>query len=175
MKMEPLIRKAAIEDCTQIAKVHIQSWLETYPGIMPEKKLASLNLDSSRRNWESAILRGDSFFVAVVDGHIQGFCCGAENRQNEGCETGLGDSCSAELAALYIVRQYQSIGLGRSLFEALKNEFIQLGHKTMVAWVAEKNPSCDFYAKMNGTLVDRKVLLICETDVPVLAYRYFLD
>jgi hypothetical protein len=44
----------------------------------------------------------------------------------------------------------------------------------MVVWVAEKNKSTRFYERMGGELVDRKILLVCEEPVPVIAYRYVL-
>ncbi|MDZ4182435.1 MAG: hypothetical protein U1B83_06125, partial [Candidatus Cloacimonadaceae bacterium] len=67
------IRPAKPEDAPRMAKAHIQSWQETYPGIMPDKKIASLNQDSCTRNWQNAIETCDAVFVAEMDGSIVGF------------------------------------------------------------------------------------------------------
>jgi len=173
--MKATIRKAVFSDAVQIAQVHIQSWKETYPGIMPERKLASLNLDASIHNWESNLQGNTTFYVAEMDNVICGFICGGENRSNEGCETGMGDKCSAELAAMYIRAKYHKQGIGKALFDAFTTDLISQGHKTMVAWVAEKNPACGFYARMGGKLADRENLLICGEYIPVVAFTYSLS
>ncbi|MDZ4121473.1 MAG: hypothetical protein U1C33_03580, partial [Candidatus Cloacimonadaceae bacterium] len=75
-----IIRAAKASDAAAIAAVHIQSWLETYPGIMPKKRLDALNLESCTRNWESAIHRCDIILVAELEDRIVGFVAGGKNR-----------------------------------------------------------------------------------------------
>lgn len=167
-----IIRSAKAEDVASIAKCHIQSWQETYPGIMPQEKLEAMNITASMRNWQHALEHGQIFLLAEVSGTICGFASGGENRSNQGCETGIGDSCSAELGALYLIQRFQKMGIGRALFESFCREALALGHRSMVVWVAQENESCRFYAHMGGEKVDKKILKVINTDVPVIAYRY---
>lgn len=166
------IRQAIQEDAAQIAEVHIRSWRETYPGIMPAEKMASLSLDKSLANWKSTLSDGSTMFVATVKNRIVGFISGGINRSNSDCETGLGDACEAELAALYVLQDYHKLGIGRALMKKFTAAMQTAGFKSMVAWVAEKNPATGFYAAMGGEYCDRKQLMVCQVPVSVIAYRY---
>ena len=173
--MSFVIRNAVPEDAPDIAKVHIQSWKETYPGIMPQQRIDALNQESSTRNWLAGFERKDEIFVAVVAGQVVGFVSGGKNRIQDGCESGEANKCDCELAAMYLLRDFQGLGIGKALLHTLAERFKDLGFSSMVAWVAEKNPSVQFYAHLGGERIDRKILLVCEVEVPVLAYRYCLE
>jgi len=168
------IRPATLEDIEAIAAVHIQSWKETYPGIMPAQRINALNMAGCMRNWQLSMESGITILVAVQDGGIVGFASGGKNRNNEHCETGLGDACDCELAAIYILQKYHHQGIGRALVQQIASLMQQQGFRSMVIWVAEKNPATGFYAALGGKLVDRKYLIVCEEAIPVVAYRFEL-
>ena len=42
-----IVRPARIEDAPAIAEVHIQTWRETYAGLMPTEMLAGLSVRKS--------------------------------------------------------------------------------------------------------------------------------
>ena len=174
MNHQATIRSAKKEDISKIAAVHIQSWKETYPGIMPERKIASLNMEACSRNCENALASGSHVFVAEVNQEIIGFVSGGANRIQEACETGLGNTCEAELAAIYMLREYHGKGIGRMMFTHFVDTMVQAGYHSMVIWVAELNPAVNFYLKMGGEQVDRKILYVCEEPVPVIAFRYWI-
>jgi len=174
VNQEIVIRPAGTDDIEAIARVHIQSWYETYPGIMPDRKIASLNMDGCRRNWENALATGSYVLVVIAGGELVGFVSGGKNRTNEDCETGIGDSCEAELAAMYMLRAYHGRGIGRMMFDRFTARMQEEGYRSMVIWVAEKNPTVRFYERMGGEKVDRKILMICDEPVPVIAYCYLL-
>jgi hypothetical protein len=67
---QAIIKPATFDDIEAIATVHIQSWKETYPGIMPAQRIAALNLESCMRNWQRSLEAGSRVFVAVVDDTI---------------------------------------------------------------------------------------------------------
>jgi GNAT superfamily N-acetyltransferase len=172
---DSLILRAAVQaDAAGIAAVNTQSWRETYPGIMPEKRMANLNEESCKRNWENSLSNPGNTYVAELQGKIIGFVSGGANRHNDYCETGLGDECESELAAIYLLQEYHGRGIGKALFELFAQAMRDANYSTMVVWVAEKNKSTRFYERMGGELVDRKILLVCEEPVPVIAYRYVL-
>ncbi|MDZ4181327.1 MAG: GNAT family N-acetyltransferase, partial [Candidatus Cloacimonadaceae bacterium] len=108
-------------------------------------------------------------------GSIVGFVSGGKNRSQEGCESGLASACDGELAAMYLLKAYHRRGIGRALTEVFSERLRSLGYRSMVAWVAEKNPATGFYQRMGGELIDRRILIVCEESVPVIAYRYILN
>jgi len=174
VNQEILIRPARTDDIAAIVQVHIKSWQETYPGIMPERKIASLNPEGSQRNWEHAFASGSHIFVAEVDGQVVGFVSGGKNRPQDDCETGIGNGCEAELTAMYMLRAHHGRGIGRMMFDRFTARMVAEGYHSMVLWVAEKNPTVRFYERMGGEKVDRRILMVCDEPVPVLAYRYWL-
>ena len=166
-----IIRAATALDASGIAKVNIQSWRETYPGIMPEKVLSSLSLETCTRNWDKSLAANYCVFVAVVSGEIVGYVSGGHNRQHEDNETGLANTCECELATLYLLRSHQKLGIGKALFEAFVSVMKGSGYHTMAVWAAEQNPATGFYRKMGGELIDRKMFF----DIPEVAYRYIIS
>jgi len=172
--MEITIRPALAADLAVVAAVHIQSWLETYPGIMPQERLDALNHEASLRNWQRTLDSQSQFFVAEVDAVLCGFAVGGENRMCEGCDTGLANACSAELAAMYVLKKYHGRGVGKALFATFSSCMQAQGHKDLVAWVAAKNPACGFYARIGGEAIDSRVMIVMGKAVPLIAYRYQL-
>lgn len=167
-----VIRPAVESDIEAIATVNIQSWKETYPGIMPAKKLAALNLERCIRNWQLSMQSGTFVFVAEREGQIVGFVSGGKNRTSEISECGLGDACDCELAAIYILRKYHRQGIGLSLVKRFAACMHSEGYNSMVIWVAQKNPATGFYEAIGGELVDRRNMIIFDEAVPVVAYSY---
>ena len=139
---------------------------------MPAQRIASLNLDGCMRNWQKSMEAGSRVFVAVVDDVVVGFAAGDKNRSNEHCETGLGDKCDCELAAIYILQKYHKQGIGKALLQRFAASMKEQGYQSMVIWVAEKNPATGFYEALGGEKVDRKFLMVCEEAIPVVAYRF---
>ena len=173
--VEPfIIRAATATDALGIAEVNIQSWRETYPGIMPEKVLTSLSLESCTRNWDKSLATGSCVIVAVVSGEIAGFVSGGQNRPHDNNETGLANTCECELATLYLLRSHQKLGIGKAMFEAFVSVMQAIGYHTMAVWVSEQNPATGFYRKMGGELIDRKMYRKADIDVPEVAYRYLI-
>jgi GNAT superfamily N-acetyltransferase len=168
------IRPALATDLAAVAQVHIQSWRETYPKIMPQEKLDAMNLNSSLRNWQNSIDSDSLFYIAQVGGTLCGFVVGGVNRRCDDCETGLANACGAELAAMYVQKKYHGKGVGKALFDAFTLGIKELGHKDMVAWVAAQNPACGFYAHIGGEAIDRRMMVVMGKGVPLLAYRYQL-
>ncbi|MDD4309597.1 MAG: GNAT family N-acetyltransferase [Candidatus Cloacimonetes bacterium] len=172
MQAEYTIRTAVIADSEAIAAVHIQSWRETYPGIMPQQRLDSMNLERSTKHWQANISGAFTVLVAEVEGRIVGFASGGDNHENQDCETGIGNVCDCELGALYLLKEFHGRGFGKALFIRFVELMKQEKRRTMIVWVAEKNLSTGFYAAMGGELADRKILMVCEVPISVLGFKY---
>jgi len=95
-----IIRPMELSDADGKAYVHYKSCLETYTGLMDPDFLARSTLDKYR---SIAAAYADATLVAELDGVIVGF------------GTWSGD----EIAALYILREFQGMGIGRKLMDAL--------------------------------------------------------
>lgn len=172
--MQYRIEKASKADAAKIAAVNMQSWRETYPGIMPQSILDNLKLESFLTHWEKVISAEGCLLVVKMGDDVIGFAAGGVNCPREGCETNMANACESELGAMYLLADYHKMGIGKALFNAFAAEMRASGYRSMVLWVAKKNPACDFYRSTGGKEIDAKITTVCGVGIPVIAYCYEL-
>ena len=92
-----------------------------------------------------------SYFVAETEnGDIVGFANAGPEREGDRIYRG-------ELYAIYILEEYQRIGLGRRLFSSVTRRLLADGFNSMLLWVLEDNrPAIRFYESLGGEQVDRQ-------------------
>jgi hypothetical protein len=82
------IRIATPDDAPALAEMHVASWRETYLGLLPEKMLASLSVESRAAAWakimqEPATQRSTMVYIADYDGAIVGLgSCGSQRTES---------------------------------------------------------------------------------------------
>jgi ribosomal protein S18 acetylase RimI-like enzyme len=161
--MNLTIRKADIEDAAAIAHVHVESWKTTYAGIVSDDFLASLNKEVRTQSWQEQILTANiSILVAEDETGIFGFAAGGKIREKL-------DDYDAELYAIYLLRERQKQGAGRTLCLTLASALQTKGFTSMIVWVLEQNPSVSFYQRLGAVQIARKVINIGGADLQELA------
>jgi GNAT superfamily N-acetyltransferase len=142
------IRRALPEDALGIAVVNAYTWKTTYTGLMPDDLIDEriLTIQELAEKCRADIIKRDNFLVAVVDHTVVGFCIYGKS-QNEGFKE------SGEIVALYVLKGFHGMGLGKSLFFAGVNELIGKGYKSMIINCLKGSPSLDFYRHMGGKTV----------------------
>jgi L-amino acid N-acyltransferase YncA len=148
-----LIRAATQHDASAIAHVHVQSWLTTYAGIVPNDYLATLNEPERVLLWQDWLTRDIEVYVAELDGEVVGFISGGQVREPL-------QGCDAELFAIYLFHHAQRHGLGTALLRKLAESLRAKGFKGMIAWVLERNPAKHFYERSGAALVTSKEIEI---------------
>jgi GNAT superfamily N-acetyltransferase len=148
-----LVRAAKKQDASAIARVHVQSWLTTYAGIVPDDYLAALNEAERVTLWRDWLTRDIDVYVAELDGEVVGFVSGGPIR-----EPLL--EYDAELFAIYLLDQAQGRGIGTALLRKLADSLRAKGFKGMTVWVLEQNPAKHFYEKSGATIVNDKKIEI---------------
>jgi GNAT superfamily N-acetyltransferase len=147
------IRAATQQDAGAIAHVHVQSWLTTYSGIVPDNYLASLNEAERVLLWQDWLTRDIQVYVAELNGEVVGFISGGQIREPL-------QGCDAELFAIYLLDQAQGRGLGTALLRKLAESLRAKGFKGMTVWVLERNPAKRFYERSGAALVTTKEIEI---------------
>jgi L-amino acid N-acyltransferase YncA len=164
--MNLAIRKAKIEDAGAIAHVHVESWKTTYAGIVSDVFLASLNQEDRMRSWREQILADNiSILVAENETGIFGFAAGGKIREKL-------DDYDAELYAIYLLRERQKQGAGRTLCLTLASALQTKGLMSMIVWVLEQNPSVSFYERLGAVQIARKIINIGGADLQELAFGW---
>ena len=112
------IRAATEQDASAITHVHVQSWLTTYSGIVPDHYLARLNETERVSLWQDWLSREIQVYVAELNQEMVGFVGGGRIREPE-------QDCDAELFAIYLLERAQGRGIGtqllRTVAESLRN------------------------------------------------------
>jgi ribosomal protein S18 acetylase RimI-like enzyme len=134
------IRKATADDVSELAALHVTTFNETHgPGP---------TLELRQWQWEKAFQDKDRdwfcFVVQDENGKLVGFAKG--QRYDHSDIPGY----SGELNKIYLLRQYQKLGLGRQLIRSVADEFQRRGISSMLLFGDAASPSNGFYEKMGG-------------------------
>ena len=162
-----MIRAATRDDIPGLARVHVQSWLETYGGLVPREILDAITLEARVLQWERTFDQPHGIFVALENNEVVGFAsCGAAQDFLQ---------ADGELFTLYLLDSFQHRGLGRALWNAVLEFARAQGWESMVLWVLESNILAQGFYKHSGCkLVDRRVEVLRGVKLPEVAYELML-
>lgn len=141
------VRPARPEDAEGMAHVHVQSWGETYRGIMPDEVLDHPEALSRRERMWTAILTDERYAantvaVAEDDGRIVGIAMSGPSREE-------GADGWRELHVLYLLAAHHGTGIGRRLLQAVLPE-----KAPAMLWVADPNPRAQAFYRAAGFAPD---------------------
>lgn len=147
-----IIRMLEIDDCYEAKQVINKVWRIAYADFMPksvfDKKDAGI--EESVKKFKKQLQNNEIFgYVAIVDSKIVGVAI-ARNLTTYEHYKSLG---FADLQVLYILPEYQGIGLGSTFFKLVSNEFKNAGITKMLICALEKNANARVvYEKWGGEL-----------------------
>jgi ribosomal protein S18 acetylase RimI-like enzyme len=133
-----VIREAIPDDIPALAALHVKTWNETY-WLVRNPPTCGIR----ERQWRDQFKTIDgSWFCFVIEnrkGELVGFAKGTAHHHDD-----LPDY-SGELSKIYLLREYQRLGLGRRLVGQVARRFMSQGINTMVLFGTPQNPACAFY------------------------------
>jgi len=137
------IREAQPEDLHALAALHVKTWADTYPMV---KRPPSYELREQQWREQFRVTDGTWFCFVVVNpkGELIGFAKGTMPSSTE-----PSDACGV-LSKIYLLREYQRLGLGRRLVGHVARKFLSRGVHTMVLFGTPQNPSCAFHEALGG-------------------------
>lgn len=140
-------RRATSADSFGISAVHDASWRHAYTGMIPHKALDTMVRRRDPRWWTRAIKHSTRILVLETMGQVVGYATLGPNRID-------GLPQDGEVYELYLLPEYQGVGLGKKLFLEAREELLHLGMKSTVVWVLEDNePAVQFYKNAGGTVI----------------------
>jgi ribosomal protein S18 acetylase RimI-like enzyme len=141
------IRLATPDDIPAIARVHLDSWRNTYRGIMPDDYLDNLTYEEREQVWAGVLGNPENRSFALVaedeENRIVGFGAAGLSESNDPAYEG-------ELFALHVVRDYHGRGVGHHLISAVADRLVQMGIHSMILWVINGNPAYGFYERLGA-------------------------
>ena len=144
------IRMARPTDAADIAHVYVESWRDTYAGILPDAGLLRMSKTDQTAAWTSSIkasnLRTPVLVASDAKSNIYGFASAGPTREKSLPYEG-------EVYTLYIAPGWTGQGIGAALLQATFRLFSKAGYNGMIIWALADNPSRFFYEAMGGMLV----------------------
>lgn len=135
------VRLGRIEDVTQMARVNVRCWQETYRGLIPDAALDDPGFLAAReRFWAAALTderyRDNRVAVAERDGELIGIAM-------SGPPLDARPAWARQLYVLYVFASDHGTGVGPALLEAVVDP-----EESAALWVADPNPRAQaFYRK----------------------------
>jgi GNAT superfamily N-acetyltransferase len=160
-------REATVSDCPSVARVHVQSWKESFAGIVSQTFLDKISVEQRAGAFEAGF-SADSYkmYVAEAAGRgVIGFADFGEPRE-------LVDEYEGELYAIYLVSEFQRKGIGERLFNLGVDFFTGRGKRSMYLLALEVSPYRLFYEKMGGHVVGKKQVEIEGVRYDELVYGW---
>ena len=137
-----IFRDATENDIPELGKLHAITWAQTYNAREPNIKLRQYQWDKAFKEEND----GSWFCILAVDKNnkLVGFAKGIISK-NESSSEQHGD-----LNKIYLLSDYQRLGLGKKLFDHVVERFLSKGVNDMTLFGVPQNPSCAFHEAMGG-------------------------
>lgn len=143
------IRMARPTDAADIANVYVESWRETYAGILPDAGLLRMSKADQTASWARAIkqsnLRNPVLVASDAQSNIYGFASAGPSREKSLPYEG-------EVYTLYVAPGWTGQGIGAAMLSSVFRLFSKGGYNGMIIWALADNPSRFFYEAMGGKL-----------------------
>lgn len=163
------IRLAQMTDARSIAEVHVASWQSAYRGILPDKMLANLSVETRSKNWQVWLERSQGqTLVLEVDEQVMGFVMFGPTRDKDVDRHKVG-----EIYAIYLHPHIWRCGYGRKLVNEVKTLLQCEGCTELLLWVLEGNQAAICFYEKVGFKPDGVTKIEFEPDgTELFEHRY---
>ena len=136
-----IFRFAKFEDLPEIAKVFVESSQKSYRGFVPQSFLDNLSEAEQEKDLLESFLNDNNkiFIVENIKGKIVGFV--------EVRELPNTTDFDSMVSSMYVLSEYQRMGIGTKLFSLVAKELSSEGIKSMILEALEVVPFKKFYKK----------------------------
>jgi ribosomal protein S18 acetylase RimI-like enzyme len=164
------VRTARPEDAANLARIYIESWHDTYAGIISHALLSAMSLKGHTVRWRATIRAAERSGGAVLVAEdarqgVIGLCSLGPAR-----DRGLG--FEGEVYTLYVDPAFLGRGAGRALlggaFDALKERKL----RSCLIWAHARNNACFFYEAMGGQRIATRTTRLMGELTPEVAFGW---
>jgi GNAT superfamily N-acetyltransferase len=162
------IRQARQEDAAKIAQVYIDSWQDTYPGVLPSALLSAMTLKGQTARWLAAIRAQDREHVLAADMSGEGVVGMASLGPARDGSLGF----DGEVYTLYVDPSCYGRGIGRALLQGAFLTLQTQGMASCLIWAHAHNYARYFYEAMGGRLIAERSTKLMGEAVPECAFGW---
>jgi GNAT superfamily N-acetyltransferase len=162
------IRRAKPDDAADIARVYIESWHDTYPGVIPTALLRSMTLRGQTVRWRTTIAARGREWTFVAESAEEGIVAMSSFGPSRDPDLGY----DAEVYTLYVDPGFFGRGVGRALLSAVFHQLHENGYQSCIIWAHAKNVARFFYERMGGRLAAERTAKMMGDPVPEAAFGW---
>lgn len=162
------VRLAKQSDAAAIARVYIESWHDTYPGVVPTALLRSMTMKGQTARWRAAIHAQSREAVIVAEDPHAGIIGMASLGPSRDRALGF----DGEVYTLYVDPGYFGRGAGRALLNAAFLVLRQRNFASCVIWAHARNNARFFYEAMGGKLIAERNGKLMGEATPEVAFGW---
>jgi GNAT superfamily N-acetyltransferase len=160
------LRQARPSDAADLARIYVESWQDTYAGILPHSLLAAMSIKTHTIRWQRQLRLPGHVIVAEDRSH------GVVGLASLGGARDAALGFEGEVYTLYVDPAFFGRGTGRKLlhgaFAALKERKLN----SCLIWSHARNNACYFYEAMGGQRVDSKTINIGGENLEETSYGW---
>jgi L-amino acid N-acyltransferase YncA len=167
-KLSLTIRLAKPADAAEVARVYIESWHDTYPGVVPTALLRAMTPRGQTARWNSTIRAQTREAVLVAENDKLGVIGMASLGPARDRDLGF----DGEIYTLYVDPGHFDRGVGRALLTGGFQLLRQRGYHSCVIWAHAKNNARFFYEAMGGKLIAERAGKLMGEPTPEVAFGW---
>ncbi|WP_419186126.1 N-acetyltransferase family protein [Rohdeia mirabilis] len=142
------MRPATVEDALAICELHVAAWQRAYRGIVPDRVLEALTVESKLEQRRALLAAGErTNLVAERGGAVIGWSAFGPGRDDDAGGAG-------ELYAIYVHPDHWRGGAGRALLVASEAGLAEEGYGRATLWVLRDNVRTRAFYEAGGWRAD---------------------
>lgn len=160
------VRQARPVDAAELARIYIESWQDTYAGVLSNSLLSAMSHKGQAARWQQT-MRGPGAVLIAEDASV-----GPIGLASLGPARDKGLGLDGEIYTLYVDPAYLGMGAGRALLQASFSTLMNKKYRSCVIWSHARNNACYFYEAMGGKRVGTRLTRLVGEDTPEVAFGW---
>lgn len=160
------VRVARPEDAADLARIYIESWHDTYAGIIPHALLGAMSLKGHTARWQKAIRGPGTVLVAEDQSH------GPIGLASLGAARDGALGFEGEVYTLYVDPAFLGRGTGAALLAGAFDSFKARHLQSCLIWAHARNNACFFYEAMGGRRVATRTTRLMGELTPEIGFGW---
>ena len=164
------VRTARPEDAADLARIYIESWQDTYAGVISHALLAAMSLKGHTTRWQAAIRNAERNNGAVLVAEEAQH--GVIGLASLGAVRDGGTGFEGEVYTLYVDPAFLGHGAGRALLSGAFDAFKARRLRSCLIWAHARNNACFFYEAMGGRRVATRTTRLMGELTPEIGFGW---
>jgi ribosomal protein S18 acetylase RimI-like enzyme len=164
------VRTARPEDAGDLARIYIESWQDTYAGVISHALLGAMSHKGHTARWQTAIKNAERNSGAVLVAEDAGQ--GVIGLASLGAARDSGTGFEGEVYTLYVDPAFMGRGAGRALLSGAFDAFKARRLRSCLIWAHARNNACFFYEAMGGRRVATRTTRLMGELTPEIGFGW---